>query len=137
MTASDLRVRVVGLVPITRDLKPDTVIQYRPWTFRHMKQWTIETVLPQYSKVSSGVCSLILHFHVLSTFIKKLRTRLHRQFLIITWQNIFFLGGIDRSHAFDFWKNISCFRYWWKTCTRYCTNIYVIRSVKRISLPAF
>ena len=36
-----------------------------------------------------------------------------------------------------FRKNISCFRFWWKTCTKCCTNNYVISRVKRVSQPAF
>ena len=35
-----------------------------------------------------------------------------------------------------FWKNISCFRFWWKTYTKHCTNNCVISRVKRLSSPA-
>ena len=30
-----------------------------------------------------------------------------------------------------FWKNINCFRFWWKTYTKRCTSNYVISRVKR------
>ena len=29
-----------------------------------------------------------------------------------------------------FWKNINCFRFWWKTYTKRCTNNYVMSRVK-------
>ena len=35
-----------------------------------------------------------------------------------------------------FWKNINCFRFWWKTYTKCCTSNYVISRVKRLSSPA-
>ena len=35
-----------------------------------------------------------------------------------------------------FWKNISCFWFWWKTYTKCCTNGNVILRVRRLSLPA-
>ena len=35
-----------------------------------------------------------------------------------------------------FWKNINCFRFWWKTYTKRCTSNYVISRVKRLSSPA-
>ena len=35
-----------------------------------------------------------------------------------------------------FWKNISCFWFWWKSCTKYYTNNYVVSFIKRLSLPA-
>ena len=31
-----------------------------------------------------------------------------------------------------FWKNISCFRFWWKTYIKRCTSNYVISRVKDI-----
>ena len=34
------------------------------------------------------------------------------------------------------WKNINCFRFWWKTYTKPCTSIYVISHVKRPSSSA-
>ena len=65
-------------------------------------QWLLLKVLPQYSKVSCGVCSLILHFHMLSNLIKNLHKALHKWFFTITYQNNFFLAWIDLSRAFDF-----------------------------------
>ena len=59
-------------------------------------------VLPQYSKVSWGICFLNSRFHVLSNLIKNLHKTLHKWFLTITWQNNFFLAWIDLSRAFDF-----------------------------------
>ena len=35
-----------------------------------------------------------------------------------------------------FWKNINCFRFWWKSYTKYCTSNYVISRVKTFSSPA-
>ena len=35
-----------------------------------------------------------------------------------------------------FWKNINCFRFWWKTYTKRCTSNYVISRVKWLSSPA-
>ena len=35
-----------------------------------------------------------------------------------------------------FWKNISCFWFWWKTYTKRCTNSNVISHVTTISSPA-
>ena len=85
------------------------------------------TVLPQYSKVSWGVCSLIPRLHLLSMLLKNL--------------NNFLLASNDWSCASDFrmfWKNISCFLLWWKTYTKRYTNNYIISRVKRISLlPLF
>ena len=33
-----------------------------------------------------------------------------------------------------FWKNISCFQFWWKTHIERCTNNYVIPRVKRLQM---
>ena len=42
-----------------------------------------------------------------------------------------FLASIDWSRFQNmFWKNISCFPFWWKTYTKRCTNNYVISRVK-------
>ena len=33
------------------------------------------------------------------------------------------------------WRNISCFRFWWKIYTKRCTNNNVVPRVKRLSSP--
>ena len=45
---------------------------------KHPIWWLLLTVLPQCSKVSWGICSLILCLHVLSTLIKNLHKALHK-----------------------------------------------------------
>ena len=57
------------------------------------------TVLPQYSKVSWGVCSLFLRLHVPSILIKNLRKTLLKKFFTIMWPN----------NCLDFL--ITCFRF--------------------------
>ena len=56
------------------------------------------TGLPQYSKVSWGVCFLISHLLVLSILIKNLYKMLHKQFFTATRQTSFFLAWIDLYH---------------------------------------
>ena len=87
------------------------------------------TVLPHYSKVSWGVCSLF------SILIKSLRKALLKKFFTIVWPNNFFLAWIYWSRAFDFriWFGKT---FWWETYTKRCANNYVTSLVKRLSSPA-
>ena len=41
-------------------------------------QWLLLTVLPQYSAVSRGVCSLISRFHVVSIILRNVRKTLYK-----------------------------------------------------------
>ena len=43
-------------------------------------RWLLLTVLPQHSKVSWGVCFVILRLHVLSILIKNLHKMLHKYY---------------------------------------------------------
>ena len=99
--------------------------------FIEQLRWLLLAVLTQYSKVSWGVCSLILHLHVLSILIKNLPRTLYKLFFpCLNW-----LITCFRFHNMC-WKNISCFRFWWKTYIKRCTNNYVISHVKRLSSVA-
>ena len=50
----------------------------RTASFIEHLRWLLLKVLPQYSKVSWGVCSLIPRLHVLSILIKNLHKTLHK-----------------------------------------------------------
>ena len=65
------------------------------------------------------VAQIILYYHVAKQFL----SCLHYFINCIWFQNIF-------------WRNISCFRFWWKIYTKRCTNNNVISRVKRLSSPA-
>ena len=67
--------------------------------FKEHLRWLLLAVLPQYSKVSWGVYSLISRLHVLLNLIKNLHKALHKSFFTITW----------RKNWFD-WL-ITCFRF--------------------------
>ena len=56
----------------------------------------------------------------------------------MTWQFLPFLNWFITCFQFQdiFWKNISCFWFWWKTYTKRCSNNHVILCVKRLSSPA-
>ena len=92
------------------------------------------------SKVSWSICSLISHLHVLSILIKNLHTKVAQIIIYyhITKQFLPCLNWLITCFRFRnmFWKNISCFRFWWKTYTKRCTNNYVISRLKRLCLPA-
>ena len=64
---------------------------------------------------------------------------LHKWYCAMTSQNNLFPVWTNGLRAFNFmfWKNISCFWFWQKTCKKHCTNNYVISCVKRFYLPAF
>ena len=86
-------------------------------------RWLLLTVLPRYNKLSWDACSLISHLHVPSILIKNFHETLHviKQFLpCLNW-------------LVTFWKNIFCFRFWWKTYTKCCASINVISRVTRLS----
>ena len=90
-------------------------------------------------QVSWGACSLISCLHVFLILIRNFHKTLHKYLFTIVWQNNFFLVWIHWSSAFNFrmfGKNISCFRFWWKSYTKCCTCNYVISCVKRLSSPA-
>ena len=70
-------------------------------------------------KLPRNVAQIILHYHVTKQFLP-----------CLSW-----LVTCSRFQNM-FWKNINCFRFWWKTYTKRCTNNYVISSVKRLSSPA-
>ena len=70
-------------------------------------------------KLSRNVAQIILCYHVTKQFLPCLNWLV----TCFQFQNMF-------------WKNINCFRFWWKTCTKRCTSNYVISRVKRFSSPA-
>ena len=71
------------------------------------------------SKLTQNVTQIILHYHVTKQFLSCLNYSIK----CIRFQNMF-------------WRNISCFRFWWKIYTKRCTNNNVIPRVKRLSSPA-
>ena len=70
-------------------------------------------------KLSRNVAQIILYYHVTKQFLPCLNWLV----TCFQFQNMF-------------WKNINCFRFWWKTYTKRCTSNYVISRVKRLSSPA-
>ena len=70
-------------------------------------------------KLTQNVAQIILYYHATEQFLPCLNWLI----MDFRFQNMF-------------WKNISCFRFWWKTYTKRCTNNYVISRVKRLSSPA-
>ena len=101
-------------------------------------RWLLLAVLPRYSKVSWGACSLISRLHVLSILIKNLHEKLHKLFFAITWWNNFLLAWIDWSSAFDFricfGKTLIASDFDEKL-TKRCRSNYVISRVKSLSSP--
>ena len=96
-------------------------------------RWLLLIVLPQHSKVSWGVCSLISRLHVLLILIKKLHKTLTNNSLVhVTDQVLSCLNWLIRCFRFQnmFWKNISCFRFDGK---RSIAQVTVISRVKRLS----
>ena len=86
------------------------------------------TGLPQYSKVSWGVCFLISHLLVLSIFRSKTYTkRCTSNSLLPLDKPVSSLLELIYITCFQFqnmfWKN-SCFWFWWKTYTKRFTNNY-------------
>ena len=72
-----------------------------------------------FQKFSRNVAQIILYYHVTKEFLGCLNWLV----TCFWFQNMF-------------WKNINCFRFWWKTCTKRCTSNYVISCVKRLYSPA-
>ena len=70
-------------------------------------------------KLSQNVAQIILYYHVTKQYLPCLNWLV----TCFQFQNMF-------------WKNINCFRFWWKTYTKRCTSNYVISRVKRLSSPA-
>ena len=70
-------------------------------------------------KLSWNVVKIILYYHVAKQFLPCLNW-----LVTCFWFQIMF------------WKNINCFRFWWKTYTKRCTSNCVILLVKRLSSPA-
>ena len=70
-------------------------------------------------KLLRNVAQIILYYHVTKQFLPCLNWLA----TCFWFQNMF-------------WKNINCFRFWWKTYTKRCTSNYVISRVKRLSSPA-
>ena len=65
---------------------------------------------------------------------------LHKRYCAMTWQNNLFPVWSNGLRAFNFicfGKTLVAFDFDKKTCTRHCTNNYVISCVKRFYLPAF
>ena len=101
--------------------------------------WLLLTVLPQYSNVSWGACSLISRLHVLSILLQKL-SRNVAQIIFYYHETKKFLPCLDWLVAYFrnqnmFWKNINCFLFWQKTYTKRCRSNYVVSRVKRLSSP--
>ena len=65
-------------------------------------------------KPSRNVTQIILYYHLIKQFLACLNWLV----TCFRFQNMF-------------WKNINCFRFWWKTYTS-CTSNYVISCVKRL-----
>ena len=97
-------------------------------------------VLPWYSKVSWGTCSLISRLHVLSLLIKNFHETLHKIILYyhVTKQFLPCWNWFVKRFQFQnmFWKNINWFRFWWKTYTKRCKSNFVISLVRRLFSPA-
>ena len=70
-----------------------------------------------WSKPTQNVAQIILYYHVTKQFLDGLNWLM----TCFRFQNIFCRN--------------SCFRFWWKTYTKCCSNNYVISGVKRISSP--
>ena len=87
------------------------------------------TILLQYRKFNWGVCSLISHLHVLLILIKN--------FYYHMTKSVTCLNRLNTCFWFQkrFRKSIICFRFWWKTYVKLCTNNYVISHLKDV-LPA-
>ena len=69
-------------------------------------------------KFTQNVAQIIVYYHVTKQFFPCLKWLI----TCFRFQNMF-------------WKKVSCFRFWWKTYTKRCTNNYVISRVKRLFSP--
>ena len=102
-------------------------------------RWLLLAVLPRYSKVS-WVPALWFPPPRAFTFDQKLSRNVAQIILCyhVTKQFLPCLNWLVTCFQFQnmFWKNINCFRFWWKTYTKRCTSNYVISRVKRLSSPA-
>ena len=87
---------------------------YLFFDFPHPRAFTFD------QKLSRNVAQIILYYHVTKLFLPCLN------WLVTCFQ---FLNM--------FWKNINCFRFWWKMYAKRCTSNCVISHVKRLSSPAF
>ena len=70
-------------------------------------------------KFKQNVTQIILYYHVTKQFLPCLNWLI----TCFRFQNMF-------------WKNISCFRSWWRTYTKRWTNSYLISRDKNLSTPA-
>ena len=100
--------------------------------------WLGLIVLPQYSKGNWVACSLILRLHILSILIKNFHVAQIILYYHVTKQFLPCLNWLVTCFWFQnmFWKNINCFRLWWKIYLKRCTSNYVISQVKRLSSSA-
>ena len=136
-------------------LKPDAVIQSKPWTFSHMKQqlgYFSQTqepwILARRSNLGLETRFQDLDLHsVLKPADPELRCEPDSEpsalekiiklifFIMITN----FTSKTLHQTLHGIWKNISCFRFrfWQKTDKKRCTNNCVVSRVKRLSLPSF
>ena len=78
---------------------------------------------------------------MLSNLIKNLRKTLVAQIILyyhVTKQFFSYFNYFIKCIQFQniFWRNISCFRLWWKIYTKRCTNTNVTSRIKRLSSPA-
>ena len=99
-------------------------------------RWLLLTVLPQCRKVSWGACSLksrlYVRLHVL--FWSKTSTKRCTDNCLLSRDNIisFLLELIYHVLSISEYileNHYSCFRFWWKACTKCYTNNYVICNV--------
>ena len=100
--------------------------------------WLLLTVLPQYSKVNWSICSFISCLQVLFNLIKILHRKRANLYYHMTKQFLPCFNWFIICFRFQnmFCKNISCFRFWWRTYTNCCTNNNVISHVRKFSLLA-
>ena len=114
-------------------LKVFNTLQYRCFLVFF---WCLHlTVLLQYSKVSWVACSLILRLHVLFILIKNFHVAQIILYYHVTKQFLPCLNWLVTCFWFQnmFWKNINCFRLWWKIYLKRCTSNYVISQAKGFS----
>ena len=88
--------------------------------FIEFLRWLLLTVLPPYSKVSRGICSLVSRLRVLLILIKTFHKTLHYCLLSRAKTISCLLEVIDHVLLISEYalENISCFWFWWKTCTK-------------------
>ena len=71
-------------------------------------------------KLSRNVVQIILYYYVTNQFLP----------CLIWLVTCFWFQNM-------FWKNINCFRFWWKTYPKCCTSSYVISRIKSFLHPHF